>query len=94
MTKSNVKVVKSSNSILSEKDVEQLEKWLNRQSEYNLQKYDQKKRVSFYDDDMFFYFTLSLPVADEADFDNAIMDLIDDLGGMFGITEAYCKGWL
>ena len=89
MTKSNVEVVKITTSILSEKDVEQLEAWLNRQSEYNLQKYDRKECVSFYDDDMNFYFSLLLPVADEADFDNAVMDLIEDLGGMFGITESY-----
>lgn len=93
MTKSNVKVVKSSKSLLSEKDVEQLESWLNSQSEYNLQNYYRKEYVSFYDDDMFFYFSLLMPVEDEVDFDLSILALMEDLGGMFGITEAYRKGW-
>ena len=93
MNKSNVKVVKSSKSLLSKKDFKQLEKWLNNLS-INLQDYDRKERVSFYDDDMTFYFTLSLPVSDMADFDDSVMDLVDVFGGLFGITMASSKnGW-
>ena len=70
-----------------------LEKWLNNLS-INLQDYDRKERVSFYDDDMTFYFTLSLPVSDMADFDDSVMDLVDVFGGLFGITMASSKnGW-
>ena len=89
-----IKVVKYKEWILSSEEVNDLELWLNKQSEYNIQNFSKREVVYFYDDDNEFYFSLSFPVEDQGDFDNKIIDLIDIFGCMFGITMARNKdGW-
>ena len=85
----NIKAVKGS-FYIEKTEVQKLTAWLNSMQEFNIQDYDKKERVSFYDDDNEFYFSLSLPVKDEADFDNNVIDLVDIMGPIYGVT--YAKG--
>ena len=89
--------IKRINEMFSQSEKDQLTQSLNKMRWLNLQDYESKKSVSFYDDDEEFYLMLSVPFnsQDEAEFDNNMLDLVDYLEYYMGITKCKIQGqWL
>ncbi len=88
MKKQNVTM--QSKGILNNADAQILIDWINK-SRLNLQDYDGKKVVSFWDDDGECYFVLRIPYTSKTldYFDIDMLDLTDRFGDMYGVSN--CK---
>lgn len=79
------------NNVIPNWDMDSFTAWINRVA--GLERYDGKKIVSFYDDDMQCDMILRIPYTNKqiesGDFDHRMLDILDAMGDYVGSTS--CK---